>query len=63
MQQKGNTSFQLVLPLFFILNLFLNELIMELAPILMKSPVTTVFVYGNPGTGKTALILELLEHF
>ena len=28
-----------------------NELVMELAPILMNSPVTSVFVYGNPGTG------------
>ena len=37
-----------------------NELIMELAPILMNSAVSCVFVYGNPGTGKTALITELL---
>ncbi len=36
-----------------------NELIMELAPILMKSAVSCVFVFGNPGTGKTGLILEL----
>ncbi len=38
-----------------------NELIMELAPILMGSAVTGVFVYGNPGTGKTGLILDLME--
>lgn len=38
-----------------------NELIMELAPILMNSPVACVFVYGNPGTGKSALLLELIE--
>ena len=37
-----------------------NELIMELAPILMNSAVSCVFVYGNPGTGKTAIITELL---
>jgi len=37
-----------------------NELIMELAPILMGSAVTGVFVYGNPGTGKTGLILDLM---
>jgi cell division control protein 6 len=38
-----------------------NELIMELAPILMNSAVNCVFVYGNPGTGKTAVITELME--
>ncbi|MBI1969330.1 AAA family ATPase [Candidatus Woesearchaeota archaeon] len=38
-----------------------NELVMELAPILMKSVVKGVFVYGNPGTGKTALVLDLLR--
>ena len=38
-----------------------NELIMELAPILMNSPVACVFVYGNPGTGKSALLLDLVE--
>jgi cell division control protein 6 len=38
-----------------------NELIMELAPILMNSAVSCIFVYGNPGTGKTSLILELAE--
>ncbi len=37
-----------------------NELIMELAPILMNSAVSCVFVYGNPGTGKTAVITELM---
>ncbi|MBN1544819.1 AAA family ATPase [Candidatus Woesearchaeota archaeon] len=37
-----------------------NELVMELAPILMNSAVSCVFVYGNPGTGKTAVITELL---
>jgi len=36
-----------------------NELIMELAPILMSSN-SCVFVYGNPGTGKSALILDLI---
>jgi cell division control protein 6 len=36
-----------------------NEIIMELAPILMNSAVSCVFVYGNPGTGKTAVITEL----
>jgi cell division control protein 6 len=38
-----------------------NELIMELAPILMKSAVSCVFVFGNPGTGKTGLIQSLTE--
>ena len=38
-----------------------NELIMELAPILMNSPVACVFVYGNPGTGKSALLLDLVN--
>lgn len=38
-----------------------NELIMELAPVLMNSAVSCIFVYGNPGTGKTSLILELSE--
>ncbi len=38
-----------------------NELIMELAPILMNSAVSCIFVYGNPGTGKTSLMLELSE--
>lgn len=38
-----------------------NELVMELAPILMGSAVSCVFVYGNPGTGKTALVLELMK--
>ena len=33
-----------------------NELVMELAPILMNSAISCVFVYGNPGTGKTSLI-------
>ncbi len=37
-----------------------NELIMELAPILMNSVVNCVFVYGNPGTGKTAVITDLM---
>ena len=37
-----------------------NELIMELAPILMNSAVSCVFVYGNPGTGKTAVITQLM---
>ena len=34
-----------------------NDLIVELAPILMGSAVNCVFVFGNPGTGKTGLIL------
>jgi len=38
-----------------------NELIMELAPILMNSPISCIFVYGNPGTGKTSLLFELAE--
>jgi archaeal cell division control protein 6 len=38
-----------------------NELIMELAPILMNSAVSCVFIYGNPGTGKTAVITQLME--
>ncbi len=38
-----------------------NELVMELAPILMGNAVSSVFVYGNPGTGKTGLILELIK--
>ena len=38
-----------------------NDLIMELAPILMGSAVSCVFVYGVPGTGKTGLILDLMK--
>ena len=38
-----------------------NELVMELAPILMNSAISCIFVYGNPGTGKTSLITELGE--
>lgn len=38
-----------------------NELVMELAPILMNSPVACVFVYGNPGTGKSGLLLDLVD--
>lgn len=38
-----------------------NELVMELAPILMNSAVSCVFVYGNPGTGKTSMVSQLLE--
>ena len=38
-----------------------NELVMELAPILMGSVVPCVFVYGNPGTGKTGLVTNLLQ--
>ncbi|MBD3313774.1 AAA family ATPase [Candidatus Woesearchaeota archaeon] len=38
-----------------------NELIMELAPILMGSAVSCVFVYGVPGTGKTGLIFDLMK--
>ncbi|MBU0536750.1 MAG: AAA family ATPase [Nanoarchaeota archaeon] len=38
-----------------------NELIMELAPILMGSAVNCVFVYGVPGTGKTGLLLDLMK--
>ncbi len=38
-----------------------NELIMELAPILMSAGVSCIFVYGNPGTGKTSLVLGLSE--
>jgi cell division control protein 6 len=33
---------------------------MELAPVLMNSPVACIFVYGNPGTGKSALLLDLV---
>lgn len=38
-----------------------NGLIMELAPILMGSAVSCVFVYGNPGTGKTGVITSLVD--
>ena len=38
-----------------------NELILELSPILMKSAVSCVFIFGNPGTGKTGLVFELLK--
>ena len=38
-----------------------NDLIVELAPILMGSAVNCVFVFGNPGTGKTGLILDLMK--
>ncbi len=38
-----------------------NELVMELAPVLMNSAISCIFVYGNPGTGKTSLIFELSE--
>lgn len=38
-----------------------NALVLELAPILLNSAVQGVFVYGNPGTGKTALLQDLLR--
>jgi len=38
-----------------------NELVMELAPILMNSAVSGIFVYGTPGTGKSALITEIVK--
>ncbi|MBT3406895.1 AAA family ATPase [Candidatus Woesearchaeota archaeon] len=38
-----------------------NDLIMELSPILMSSAVSCIFVYGNPGTGKTGLVHELMD--
>ena len=38
-----------------------NELVVELAPILMGSKVHCVFVYGQPGTGKTGVMLELMK--
>jgi cell division control protein 6 len=38
-----------------------NELVMELAPILMESAVSCVFVFGNPGTGKSGLVLSLMD--
>jgi cell division control protein 6 len=38
-----------------------NELVMELAPILMDSAVSGIFIYGTPGTGKTAVITSLME--
>lgn len=37
-----------------------NELVMELAPILMNSVVNCIFVFGNPGTGKTGVMMELM---
>ncbi|HLC46574.1 MAG TPA: AAA family ATPase [Candidatus Nanoarchaeia archaeon] len=38
-----------------------NDLIVELAPILMGSAVNCLFVFGNPGTGKTGLTLDLMN--
>lgn len=38
-----------------------NELVMELAPILMNSAVPGIFVYGTPGTGKSALITDVVN--
>jgi cell division control protein 6 len=38
-----------------------NELIVELSPILLNSAVQGIFIYGTPGTGKTSLVLELLD--
>jgi len=38
-----------------------NDLVMELSPILLGSPVSSVFVYGTPGTGKTALTMQISE--
>ncbi len=38
-----------------------NQLIMELSPILMNSAVSSVFIYGTPGTGKTGLMFELMK--
>jgi len=38
-----------------------NSLVVELAPILMNSAAKCIFVYGNPGTGKTSLITQLLD--
>ncbi len=34
---------------------------MELSPILMNSSVHGIFVYGNPGTGKSAVITSLMQ--
>ena len=36
-----------------------NDLVMELSPILLGSPVSSVFIYGTPGTGKTGLTTEV----
>jgi len=38
-----------------------NEIIVELAPILMNSAVQGIFIYGAPGTGKTGLVSEILD--
>ncbi len=38
-----------------------NDLVMELSPILLGSPVSSLFVYGTPGTGKTALSLQIAQ--
>lgn len=38
-----------------------NDLVMELSPVLLGSPVSSIFVYGTPGTGKTALTFEVAE--
>lgn len=38
-----------------------NDLVMELSPILMNSPVSSIFVYGTPGTGKTATTTQIAD--
>ena len=38
-----------------------NELVVELMPILLNSSFSYIFAYGTPGTGKTGLIMEVME--
>jgi len=38
-----------------------NELVIELMPILLNKSATYLFVYGTPGTGKTGLMLDVMD--
>jgi len=35
-----------------------NDLVIQLSPILLNQPASNLFIYGYPGTGKTALTLD-----
>jgi cell division control protein 6 len=38
-----------------------NDLVIQLSPILHNQPASNLFIYGFPGTGKTAIILDIIS--